>query len=40
VNATTPHIRGLASRESGIGQAEPLGNGGYVVFAVKGGVPK
>jgi len=34
VNATTPHTWGLASRESGIGSAEPLGKGGYVVFAL------
>ena len=32
VNATTPHTWGLNSRESGIGSAEPLGKGGYVVF--------
>jgi quinoprotein glucose dehydrogenase len=36
VNATTPHTWGLASRESGIGSTEPLGKGGYVVFALKG----
>jgi quinoprotein glucose dehydrogenase len=34
VNATTPHTWGLASRESGIGSPEPLGQGGYVVFAL------
>ena len=34
VNATTPSTCGLNSRESGIGSAEPLGKGGYVVFAV------
>jgi quinoprotein glucose dehydrogenase len=34
VNATTPHTWGLNSRESGIGSAEPLGKGGYVVFAL------
>ncbi|HEV7607116.1 MAG TPA: PQQ-binding-like beta-propeller repeat protein [Steroidobacteraceae bacterium] len=34
VNATTPHTWGLASRESGIGSPEPLGKGGYVVFAL------
>jgi len=34
VNATTPHTWGLNSRESGIGSPEPLGKGGYVVFAV------
>jgi quinoprotein glucose dehydrogenase len=34
VNATTPHTWGLNSRESGIGSAEPLGQGGYVVFAL------
>jgi quinoprotein glucose dehydrogenase len=34
VNATTPHTWGLASRESGIGSAEPMGKGGYVVFAL------
>ncbi len=33
VNATTPHTWGLNSRESGIGSAEPLGRGGYVVFS-------
>jgi quinoprotein glucose dehydrogenase len=35
VNATTPHTWGLNSRESGIGSSEPLGKGGYVVFAVR-----
>ena len=35
VNATTPHTWGLNSRESGIGSPEPLGKGGYVVFALK-----
>jgi quinoprotein glucose dehydrogenase len=35
VNATTPRTWGLNSRESGIGSSEPLGKGGYVVFAVK-----
>jgi quinoprotein glucose dehydrogenase len=34
VNATTPHTWGLDSRESGIGSPEPLGKGGYVVFAL------
>ena len=34
VNATTPNTFGLNSRESGIGSAEPLGKGGYVVFAL------
>jgi len=34
VNATTPHTWGLNSRESGIGSKEPLGKGGYVVFAL------
>jgi quinoprotein glucose dehydrogenase len=34
VNATTPHTWGLNSRESGIGSTEPLGKGGYVVFAI------
>jgi quinoprotein glucose dehydrogenase len=34
VNATTPHTWGLNSRESGIGSAEPLGKGGYVVFSL------
>jgi quinoprotein glucose dehydrogenase len=34
VNATTPHTWGLNSRESGIGSPEPLGKGGYVVFAL------
>jgi quinoprotein glucose dehydrogenase len=36
VNATTPHTWGLNSRESGIGSPEPLGKGGYVVFALPG----
>jgi quinoprotein glucose dehydrogenase len=36
VNATTPHTWGLNSRESGIGSAEPLGKGGYVIFALPG----
>jgi quinoprotein glucose dehydrogenase len=35
VNATTPHTWGLNSREGGIGSPEPLGKGGYVVFAVR-----
>jgi quinoprotein glucose dehydrogenase len=41
VNATTPNTWGLNSRESGIGSAEPLGKGGYVVFAlpVKSSLP-
>lgn len=34
VNATTPQTAGLDSRESGIGSAQPLGKGGYVVFAL------
>jgi quinoprotein glucose dehydrogenase len=34
VNATTPHTWGLNSRESGIGSAEPLGKGGYVMFSL------
>jgi quinoprotein glucose dehydrogenase len=34
INATTPHTWGLNSRESGIGSPEPLGKGGYVVFAL------
>jgi quinoprotein glucose dehydrogenase len=34
VNATTPQTWGLNSRESGIGSTEPLGKGGYVVFAL------
>ncbi|MEJ0087352.1 MAG: PQQ-binding-like beta-propeller repeat protein [Pseudomonadota bacterium] len=34
VNATTPNTFGLNSRESGIGSPEPLGKGGYVVFAL------
>jgi len=34
VNATTPHTWGLNSRESGIGSPEPMGKGGYVVFAL------
>ncbi len=34
VVATTPLTWGLSSRESGIGSAEPLGQGGYVVFAL------
>jgi len=34
INATTPHTWGLNSRESGIGSPEPLGKGGYVIFAV------
>ena len=37
VNATTPHTWGLNSRESGIGSPEPLGKGGYVVFALPEG---
>ena len=34
VNATTPRTWGLNSRESGIGSPDPLGKGGYVVFAL------
>lgn len=34
VNATTPLTSGLSSREGGIGSAEPLGRGGYVVFSL------
>jgi len=34
VNASTPRTFGLSSRESGIGSPEPLGKGGYVVFAL------
>jgi quinoprotein glucose dehydrogenase len=34
VNATTPRTWGLNSREGGIGSPEPLGKGGYVVFAL------
>jgi quinoprotein glucose dehydrogenase len=34
VNATTPLTWGLNSRESGIGSPDPLGRGGYVVFAL------
>jgi quinoprotein glucose dehydrogenase len=34
VVATTPLTWGLKSRESGIGSSEPLGRGGYVVFAL------
>jgi quinoprotein glucose dehydrogenase len=34
VNATSPLTWGLNSRESGIGSPEPLGKGGYVVFAL------
>ena len=34
VNATTPRTWGLKSRESGIGSPQPLGKGGYVVFAL------
>jgi quinoprotein glucose dehydrogenase len=34
VNATTPLTFGLNSRESGIGSPDPLGRGGYVVFAL------
>ena len=37
VNATTPHTWGLNSRESGIGSPEPMGKGGYVVFALPEG---
>jgi quinoprotein glucose dehydrogenase len=40
VNATTPLTWGLNSRESGIGSAEPLGRGGYVVFALPAGTAK
>jgi quinoprotein glucose dehydrogenase len=40
VNATTPNTFGLHSRESGIGSAEPLGRGGYVVFALPESVAK
>jgi quinoprotein glucose dehydrogenase len=36
VNATTPHTWGLNTQLSGIGSPEPLGKGGYVVFALKG----
>jgi quinoprotein glucose dehydrogenase len=35
VNATTPHTWGLNTQLSGIGSPEPLGKGGYVVFALK-----
>ena len=34
VNATTPLTWGTLSRESGIGSTEPMGVGGYVVFAL------
>jgi quinoprotein glucose dehydrogenase len=34
VNATTPLTFGLNSRESGVGSPDPLGKGGYVVFAL------
>jgi quinoprotein glucose dehydrogenase len=34
VNATTPHTWGLNVQLSGIGSPEPLGKGGYVVFAL------
>jgi Glucose dehydrogenase len=34
LNATTPLTWGLNSREGGIGSPEPLGKGGYVVFAL------
>jgi quinoprotein glucose dehydrogenase len=34
VNATTPLTWGLNSRESGMGSPDPLGRGGYVVFAL------
>jgi quinoprotein glucose dehydrogenase len=34
VNATTPLTWGLNSRESGIGSPDPLGKGGFVVFAL------
>jgi quinoprotein glucose dehydrogenase len=34
VNATTPLTWGAKSRESGIGSTEPVGKGGYVVFAL------
>jgi quinoprotein glucose dehydrogenase len=34
VNATTPPTSGLNSREGGIGSSQPLGKGGYVVFAI------
>jgi quinoprotein glucose dehydrogenase len=34
VNATTPHTWGLNTQLSGIGSREPLGKGGYVVFAL------
>jgi hypothetical protein len=34
VNATTPHTWGLNVQLSGIGSPEPLGTGGYVVFAL------
>ncbi len=34
VNATTMQTWGLNTRESGIGSTEPMGKGGYVVFAL------
>lgn len=34
VNATTMQTWGLNTRESGIGSTEPMGKGGYVVFAI------
>jgi quinoprotein glucose dehydrogenase len=34
VNATTPHTWGLNTQLSGIGSPEPLGKGGYFVFAL------
>jgi hypothetical protein len=36
INATTPHTWGLNTQLSGIGSREPLGKGGYVVFALPG----
>jgi quinoprotein glucose dehydrogenase len=36
VNATTPHTWGLNTQLSGIGSREPLGKGGYVIFALPG----
>lgn len=40
VNATTPNTFGLNSREGGIGSPEPLGKGGYVVFALPENIAK
>jgi quinoprotein glucose dehydrogenase len=34
INATTPRTFGLNTREGGIGSPDPLGKGGYVVFAL------